>query len=69
MKAQIKIVKKPTPVRNAILVCSLTCNAFLGMAAYGVYSGQLARTDVSLVQPVELHAQNEDYLTTLARRK
>lgn len=68
MKAQIKLVKKPTPVRNALLVCSLTCNAFLGMAAYGVYNGQLARTDVSVAQPVALHA-SEDYLTTLAGRK
>lgn len=69
MKVQTKIVKKPTPIRNAMLVCSLTCNAFLGIAAYGVYSGKLARTDVQVasVQPVALYEQ--DYVTTLAGRK
>ena len=69
MKAQVKIVKKPTPIRNALLVCSLTCNAFLGVTAYAVYSGQLARTDVQVAsaQPVALYEQ--DYVTTLAGRK
>lgn len=64
MKAQIKLVKKPTPIRNALLVCSLTCNFFLGMAAYGVYSGQLARTDISSAA----FEGQEDYLSKITRR-
>lgn len=63
---QIKIVRKPTPIRNAMLVCSLTCNIFLGLAAYGVYNGQLARTDISVAQPVALYSQ--DYVSQLAGR-
>lgn len=63
----IKYRRKPTPVKTAVLWVSLTSNLFLGAACYGVYTGQLARTDVATVQPVALHEQ--DYLTTLAGRK
>lgn len=64
----IRLIKRPTPIRNAILVCSLTCNAFLGASIYAVYSGKLARTDVAVAQPVALYEQ-QDYLTTVARSK
>ena len=57
----IKFVRKPTPVKTAVLWVSLTSNLFLGAAAYAVYNGQLARTDVAIYE--------QDYLTTLARRK
>lgn len=68
MATKIRIIKKPTPIRNALLVFSVTCNLFLGTAAYAVYNGQLARTDITTVQPVALH-NSDDYLTTIAGRK
>ena len=62
----IKFVRKPTPVKTAVLWVSLTSNLFLGAVAYAVYNGQLARTDVA-TQQVALYEQ--DYVTTLAGRK
>lgn len=45
-------LRRGTPIRNAVLVFSLTCNLFLFTLAYGVYSGQLAR--IETVEPVDL---------------
>ena len=66
MTKTIKLVRKPTPVKTAILWVSLTSNLFLGAATYAVYNGQLARTDVA-TQQVALYQQ--DYLSTLASRQ
>lgn len=40
----IKIVKKPTPIRNAVLCVSLTANLALALTAYGMYNGNISRT-------------------------
>lgn len=65
-KSTPKPLKKSTPIRNAILWISLTSNAFMFTLAYGVYSGQLQRTDAG-AQEVALY-QNQDYVTALAGR-
>lgn len=62
----IRFVRKPTPVKTAVLWVSLTSNLFLGALTYAVYNGQLARTDVA-AQQVALY--EPDYVTTLAGRK
>jgi hypothetical protein len=62
-----RVINRPTPFRNAVLAVSLTCNVFLGTYAYAVYSGQLARTDVVVAEPVNLYSEN--YISTLEREK
>lgn len=61
----IKFRKKPTPIRNAVLVFSLTCNLFLAAGGYAIAAGKL--TPASNLEVV-LHEQ-EDFVTTLAKRK
>lgn len=66
-ESKIKLVRRPTPVRNAALAISLTCNTFLFGLGYAVVSGHIARTEPQ-GQQVALYSQ-EDYVTALAGRK
>lgn len=61
----IKLVRKPTPVKSAVLWVSLTSNAFMAVLGYAIYNGQLARTEVA-PQQVALYGQG-DYVTQLAQ--
>lgn len=45
MSHDVQFVRKPTPFKNAVLVASLTANAFLVALAAGVITGHIQRAD------------------------
>lgn len=65
METKIKYIKRSTPIRNAILVCSLTCNLFLGYTAHAIYSGRIALQ----VNPEPVELTQADYLTKLTTKR
>lgn len=68
----VKLVRKPTPVRNIVLAVSLTCNAFAGGVGYLVHDGYLVSQAAQVeTQKVALYSAEQDYLTQIdnARRE
>lgn len=67
MQRKTKRVKKPTPVRNALLVASITSNVFMAALGYAVWTGEI-RHAATMQDTQEVALYGEDFVTTLARR-
>lgn len=63
MQTKPKVIRKPTPIRNAALAVSVTCNLFLFGLGYAVVTGQLAHVDTVESKQVALYSG--DYVATL----
>lgn len=58
---EMKVLIRPTPVRNCLLSASLMANIALGMSAYALFTGHAGRTIPFNVQEAALQQQDKEH--------